>query len=204
MSLPDRVTSLEDSRWKLNQALLAVVAFEEKRMTTARQNSICLTTSTDSADSHDEPEEAPSPCVKTEMVDPPTESVQTVIETVAKTAVYPLFRAWLLSDPVNSRNFFQRKIADNGGVRNALFSRERVALQKYGCGLTLEAGPVGLTEAVNRQSDTAFYLFKLGKIGLDKTGLNRNEIARNLRILTDLHTLVGSLIADLKKIVTKK
>lgn len=134
--------------------------------------------------------------------DPPQGSIPPAVVAVATNLVWPVLRDWIVTkDAEGSRksrfgNFL--RLVDPKNVRQALFDRDRKAQEKYGSGLAFETEVPSFEKSVEKLSDSVYFLFKTLKSAQDLATSNTNEYQRQLNLVTDLHSILGSFIADLK------
>lgn len=137
--------------------------------------------------------------------DPPQQSIPVgPIVRAGATLVWPLLRDWLTrKDEEGSRkgrfgSFL--KFIDARNLRQVLFERNKKAEKKYGEGLSMEVGDAGVQTGVDKLSDAVYFLFKTLHEAESLCAHNPNEYNRQLDLITDLHNVLGTFVADLKDV----
>ncbi len=129
--------------------------------------------------------------------------IQAIVATTAS-LVWPCLRDWIFQkDQEGSRkakfgNFL--RLIDSRNVRQALFERDKKAQSKYGTGLSFESEVSSFPKSVEKLSDTVYFLFKTLKDAQELSKTNINEYKRQLDLVSDLHSILGAFIADLRTV----
>lgn len=126
---------------------------------------------------------------------------------VATTFIWPMLVEWLLKrdEDGKGKSRFSRflHLIDPRNVRQALFERNKKAEAKYGSGLTVEQGIPSFQPAVEKLSDSVYFLYKTLNNAEQLHVQNPNEYNRQLNIVTDLHNILGTFVSDLKAVKVK-
>lgn len=202
--LEKRIRSLENFRWRLRNSLSTVL---EKDVTEDSLGSVTETVTIDeyeTASSKSDSDVEPEMEIETHVIQESQNdlaSMHLVAETVSN-LVWPLLRDWLNSkDKEGNRKLrFSKflRLIDPRNVFQALAERDDKAKRKYGEGLSLEDAPANFQPAIEKLSDSVYFLFLTTKSAEQLRVSNPNEYARQLNTITDLHNILGSFIGDLK------
>lgn len=190
-SIDFRLLRLENFMWRVKVAADALRKPEQVESSKSRsesQDSDAISMESSSSSLPVIPEPLPP--------DPP----QTCIIQPALTLIWKTLNLWMINDPASrdsSRpSIFKPKLPYRDEVRTLLFHRELKAREKFGRGLAFEDEGDGLTQSSGKMADALFWLYKYrARPGT----INRLERERQLGICQDIHTLLGSLLSELKR-----
>lgn len=194
--LDKRVRSLENFRWRLRNAfgVLRERDDSETSLEYVPENELDLVSSKSDSDTDE---------MQSQMIEVHDNmaSAHFVVE-IATSFVWPLLRDWISrrNEDGNRRFRFSKflRLIDPRNLIQALSEREEKAQQKYGSGLSIQEGDLGIQQAIDKLSDSVFFLFKAINNTNELARHNRNEFNRQLNIITDLHSTLGAFISEIK------